>query len=142
MTDEPQTPDPESQPKAPPPPPPGASADKPVNPYHVLYPQVYLWYVLVSSLDIMFTWVLLHMGGEEVNVLADYILRRWDLTGLVVFKFMLVSLVICVCEYVGRRRPKLGRILAEWAVGITCIPVLLAVLQVLVHGGGAAVGPG
>ena len=99
--------------------------------YHVRYPGVYTWYVFISSLDVMFTWVLLHFGGEEVNQIANYVLHRWDLPGLVVFKFVLVMFVICVCEYVGRTRPKMGQYLGEWAVGITCIPVLLAILQLL-----------
>lgn len=104
-----------------------------VSPLHVRYPGIYTWYVFVSALDVMFTWVLLHFGGEEVNQVADFVLQRWDLVGLVIFKFMLVMFVICVCEYVGRTRPKMGRYLGEWAVGITWIPVLLAILQLLFH---------
>jgi len=100
--------------------------------YHVLYPGVYVWYVFVSALDVMFTWVVLHFDGVEVNQVANAVLMKWDLPGMVVFKFVLVSLVICICEFVGRQRPKLGQYLGEWAVGITCIPVLLAALQLIV----------
>jgi len=98
---------------------------------HVIYPGIYVWYVFISALDVMFTWVVLHFDGEEVNQVANSVLIKWGLPGMVVFKFVLVSLVICICEYVGRQRPKLGQYLGEWAVGITCIPVLLAMLQLI-----------
>jgi hypothetical protein len=101
--------------------------------FHVLYPHTYVWYVFVSALDVMFTAVLLHFGGREVNVLANWVLVRWDLAGMVMFKFVLVSFVICICEFVGRKRHRLGRDLGHWAVGITCIPVLLAALQLITH---------
>ena len=99
---------------------------------HVLYPGIYTWYVFVSALDVMFTWVLLHFGGQEVNHLANVVLQKWDLLGMVIYKFVLVVLVICICEFVGRQRIKLGQYLGEWAVGITSIPVLLAALQLIV----------
>lgn len=102
-----------------------------VLPSGVLFPHHYVWYIFVSSLDVMFTWVLLHFGGVEVNAIANHVLGQWDLVGLVIFKFSLVSFVICVCEYVGRHNYSLGKNLGEWAVGITWIPVLLAMLQLM-----------
>ncbi len=97
----------------------------------VFYPHTYVWYVFVSSLDVMFTAVMLHFGGQEVNVIANWVLYRWDFTGMIVFKFVLVSLVICICEAVGRRNYRVGRELGHWAVGLTWIPVLLAALQLI-----------
>ena len=69
------------------------------------YPQAYVWFIFVSALDLMMTWVVLYFGGREVNVLADYILDRWALPGMVVYKFTLVVLVIFICEVVGHYRP-------------------------------------
>jgi hypothetical protein len=97
----------------------------------VMYPSTYLWYVLVSTLDLMFTRVMLHFGGEEMNVIANYVLGRWNIAGVVLFKFALVFTVICICEFVGRRRPRAGLYLIQWAVGITWIPVLLSILLLL-----------
>jgi hypothetical protein len=79
----------------------------------------------------MFTWVILHLGGREINIVADYVLVRWDIVGLVLFKFLLVTLVILICEVVGRRRYRLGRHLGLCAVCITWIPVVLAILQLM-----------
>jgi hypothetical protein len=97
----------------------------------VLYPHTYVWYVFVSALDVLFTRVMLHFGGYEVNQLANWVLQRWDIAGMVLFKFALVTLVICICEFVGRKRYRVGRDLGYWAVGITWIPVLLAALQLI-----------
>jgi NADH:ubiquinone oxidoreductase subunit H len=97
------------------------------------YQNHYAWFVFVSSLDIMLTWVILFFGGWEVNQLADFIIRRWGLPGMVTFKFAIVVFVICLCEIVGRRRHHTGRRLAEWSIAITCIPVTLALVQLAVH---------
>jgi hypothetical protein len=93
----------------------------------VLYENHYTWFVLVSALDIMLTWVILHAGGREANQLAATVLQQFGLEGLVIFKFALVILVIAICEVVGRKNLATGRRLASWAVALTCIPLLVAV---------------
>jgi len=97
----------------------------------VLYPNVYVWYVLLASLDVMLTAVIVAAGGHEMNSLADRVLGRWGLPGLVVFKFSLVLVVVAICEVVGRRNDRKGRKLAEWAVAITAIPVVVSLVQLL-----------
>lgn len=112
----------------------------------VLYPKVYVWYIFLAALDIMFTYLIIHpdlfvkgfdpdqkddlLGleprGGEVNPLADWIIQRWGLPGMVVFKLGIVLLVIGVCEIVGRRKDRLGRTLATWAVALSAIPVVVA----------------
>ena len=94
-----------------------------------LYPDLYVWYVLFAALDIMLTWIVLHFEGEEVNPVALGILQRYGLAGMVAYKFMLVTLVILICETVGHARDRVGRKLAEWAVAITAIPVIIALTQ-------------
>jgi len=98
-----------------------------------LFPNCYVWYVFFAALDVMLTTVVLHLGGSEVNLLADWVLTRYDLPGVVTFKFSLVVLVVCICETVGRRHYRVGRKLAEWAVAITAIPVILALVQILIE---------
>lgn len=98
----------------------------------VLYPHVYVWYVFLASLDIMLTWIILHLEGVELNFVADRVIERWGLPGLTAFKFGLVMLVVCICEIVGRRRDRTGRKLAEWAVAVTTIPVVLSFVQLLI----------
>lgn len=98
----------------------------------VLYANAYVWYVLLASLDIMLTTVIMAADGHELNSVADRVIQRWGLPGLVVFKFAFVLLVIFICEIVGRRNDKTGRRLAEWSVAITAIPVVISIVQLLV----------
>ena len=121
--------------------PPPEPAEEPSPPRHdgsalrqaVLFPNFYVWLFFLSSLDIMLTWIVLYWGGQEVNVLADWVVQRWGLPGMVTFKFVLVTFVVCICEIVGRRNHATGRKLAEWAVAISTIPVALAFVLLLVR---------
>jgi hypothetical protein len=100
----------------------------------VLYPDQYTWYVLVSSLDLMMTnTVMTHFGAREMNTIADRAIQHFGFWGLIGLKFATVVLVVVICETVGRRRPLLGKRIAEWAVALSAIPVILAVAQLVVH---------
>src|SRR5688572_17904597 len=85
----------------------------------VLYPNRYAWYVLVSALDIMFTVALLvHLGAREVNMLAQASIELFGTWGLIGLKFLSVVLVVAICEWVGRQRPRLGGKVATTAIFI------------------------
>ncbi len=98
----------------------------------MLYQQAYVWFVFVSALDVMLTWIILSLGGSEVNVVADAVISHAGLAGIVAYKFCLVIFVVLMCEAVGRRRPQAGRKLAEWSVAVTAIPVVLSFVQLFV----------
>jgi len=98
-----------------------------------LYPEAYTWLVFVSALDVMFTWVILFLGGRELNALAAVIIRRGGLAAMVAFKFGLVVFVIVLCEIVGRRSPKAGRGLAYCGVVISALPVVVSVALLVRH---------
>ncbi len=93
----------------------------------MLYPNAYVWFIFLSALDIMLTWVLLlmHPDGHEVNPIADAVIRMFGLRGMVLFKFSLVVFVVIMCEWVGRKNSSTGTRLSEWAVAITSIPVVV-----------------
>ncbi|SIN90832.1 hypothetical protein SAMN05444166_1560 [Singulisphaera sp. GP187] len=65
----------------------------------------------VSVLDLLMTYVLLRQGFHfyESNPVARWFFLRWNMAGMVAFKFLLISLAIVFCEIVERRRPGLGR---------------------------------
>jgi hypothetical protein len=100
----------------------------------VLYPNLYTWFVFLSAMDVMMTWVVLHWGGTELNSVADAVLQRYGLRGMVMFKFALVVVVIVLCEVAGRYKPRAGRRLARASIVITCIPVTAAFVQLLLWG--------
>ena len=93
-----------------------------------LYPNRYVWFVLMSTLDLLLTFVILWLDGREANGVADWVLRRYGIAGMTLFKFALVVFVVLLCEVVGRRDDRRGRQLAEWAIALTCVPVIIALL--------------
>jgi hypothetical protein len=124
--------------------PPGLPAEPPRPAPHrwsVRYPNAYVWFIFLATLDIMLTYLILHpvlfardvtmteSRGAEANALADWFIQRWDVPGMVAFKFVLVVVVVVLCEVIGRHRDSIGRRLAEWAVAVTVIPVLVALVQ-------------
>ena len=106
---------------------------------HPLYPNRYVWFVFLSALDALLTYVILWIGGGEANAIARWVLEEFDFVGMVVFKFAIVVFVILLCEYIGRRSESKGRKLAEWSIALTCIPVVIAftllMADLLLNGG-------
>src|SRR5205823_6918185 len=74
-----------------------------------LFPEPYTWFIFVSAMDLMLTWVILHYGGGELNGVAATVIRKYDLLGLVAYKFTVVLTVITICEIVGRMRFNAGK---------------------------------
>jgi hypothetical protein len=115
-----------------PPDPPTASS--PPRRRDVVFPNGYVWFVLVSALDVMLTWVVLHLGGREANALAARVIFYFGLPGLVIYKFTLVILVVMICEHVGRKREETARKLLSVGIMLTCMPVLLALGLLAIDG--------
>lgn len=90
----------------------------------VLFPNLYLWLIFVSALDVILTRVVLFFGGKEVNPIAKLILDEFGRIGMSIFKFIIVAFVVIVCEYIGRRNWKTARNLAVASILITIVPVL------------------
>lgn len=95
------------------------------------HPDAYVWLVLVATLDICLTTVILTLGGSEVNPLANFILNAVGLPGIVIFKYAAVVVVICICEFIARRRPAVARWLAHFAVAVSALPVIAVMLQLV-----------
>jgi hypothetical protein len=98
------------------------------------YQRAYLWLLLLSAIDVMFTWHILRRGGSELNPVAKLVIDHWELPGAVAFKFALVMFVIVSCEIVGRKRDRLGRTLVGAAIGIATLPVVWSLVLLSMHG--------
>ncbi len=96
----------------------------------LLYPNHYAWYILAGTLDIIVTHFILRLGGEELNGLADHLIERFGVWGLIGLKYGTVVLVVLICEAVGRVRPRWGRALASAAVVLSALPVGIGLLMV------------
>ncbi len=97
----------------------------------MLYDEPLKWFIFLSVMDLLFTCIVLRFGGIEVNWIARKFLETWDLYGLLGFKLAMVILIILLCDFVGRRNKERGRFIAFTAVGLTSIPVILAIVQLL-----------
>jgi hypothetical protein len=108
------------------------------------YPDAYLWFILFAAMDIMLTWKILLNNGSELNPVARLILYSWNefigaddwvgaLWASIVFKFALVMFVIVVCEILGRRKDRSGRVLAWVAVVVSATPVLYSISLLFYH---------
>jgi len=96
----------------------------------VLYPNAYAWLLLVSALDGMITWAVLSLGGFEANPIAGHVLEAHGFAAMVGYKFALVSLVIMICEFIGRHRHQTGLRVAAFGIALTCLPVLVGLLAI------------
>lgn len=67
--------------------------------------------IVLSAADLLMTATLLHASPHffEGNPLANRFLARWNVIGLVMFKFGILGGVTVVSEFVERRRPGWGR---------------------------------
>lgn len=95
------------------------------------YQSHYAWFVLLSAMDIMLTWLILGLDGVELNPVAADVIDRLGLFGIIGFKFCLVVLVVVMAEVIGRRKDRAGKGLAEWAVALTSIPVAASLYQLI-----------
>jgi hypothetical protein len=97
----------------------------------VLYPNHYLWYILAATLDVLVTYTIItHLGGSEVNGIADALIQRFGAPGMIGLKFSTIAVVLLICEFVGRRSFGLGRRLATAAVVVSALPAAIGLAQV------------
>ena len=68
------------------------------------------WLILLSILDVFLTWALLYRGPRfvESNPVAAWVFRRYNIAGLVAYKFLLICAVIVIAEMVERIKPGRG----------------------------------
>lgn len=100
---------------------------------HMRYPNSYAWLLLLSSMDIMLTWVILLFGGSEVNPIAREVIDMFGLSGMIIYKFALIVFFICICEIVGTMRDSTGWLLSKLSVIIACVPVCWAMYLLARH---------
>ena len=100
---------------------------------HMHYPNAYVWLLLFSALDVMLTWVILLFGGAEANPVAERVIDRWGLNGMIIYKFALIVFFITICEVVGSLRENTGWVLSRISVMIAAVPVVWALFLLWRH---------
>ncbi len=95
----------------------------------VCYPWEYVGLFVLGSLDVISTAIALNLGGREVNPIAQQVLEQAGFPGMIFFKFLMLGLVVWICERVGRKQFHTGRCLARVAVAVSLVPVVVAAVQ-------------
>jgi hypothetical protein len=80
------------------------------------YPRHYAWVLALAVLDIIVTALVLSTGGKEMNAIARWAIEHAGVIGMVAIKATTLTIVLCICEYLGRHRPKVGLRIAEFAL--------------------------
>jgi hypothetical protein len=98
--------------------------------------------VVLSGADLFMTYALLRMSPAffEANPVAQWFFARWNMAGMVAFKFSIIAGVIALAELIERRRPGRGK----FVLMVGCLGAVYAVFVglrlYLGHGAGPAVG--
>lgn len=101
----------------------------------LLLPLHYLALIIVSSLDLIFTYTIIFLlDGIEINPIANAVLASpVGFNGLIIFKFVIVIAVIGICEFIARHTSSTARRLAGWAIAISAFPVVWSTLLLIEH---------
>jgi DMSO/TMAO reductase YedYZ heme-binding membrane subunit len=90
----------------------------------VILAQEYLAFTLLNLFDLFLTGYLFDYGGLEGNAVAALIWKNYHEVGFTLYKFLLVALVITVCEMIS-----LGSVRkARFVVTFGCFVYVLVVL--------------
>ncbi|GAB4544612.1 MAG: hypothetical protein Tsb0013_01840 [Phycisphaerales bacterium] len=95
----------------------------------ILFPRMYWAYIALAAADVLLTTMILRAGGAELNVFGQAAFAWAGITGATFFKFATVVVVLLICEYTGRLREEMGRLLAYAAVSVSVVPVTVGVLE-------------
>jgi hypothetical protein len=65
----------------------------------------------LSAADLFMTFLLLRTSPTfyESNPVAQWVFQRWNIAGMVLFKFSVIGFVIVLGELIERRRPRWGK---------------------------------
>ena len=85
------------------------------------------WLVLLSAADLLMTFTLLRRSELffESNPIAQWFFAKWNITGMVFFKFSIIAGVILLSEIIERKRPGWGR----FVLLVGCVGAAFAVFQ-------------
>ena len=97
--------------------------------------------VALSAADLFMTFTLLRASPTffEANPLARWFFARWNMAGMVGFKFSIIAGVIALAELIERKRPGRGKfVLIVGCLG-AAYAVVVGLRLFLGHGPGPAV---
>ena len=89
--------------------------------YHFTYGQQYQWLIIASILDFMITFVILNLGGLEVNPSALAVIKFGGFPMLICYKFALLGIIISICEGIYRHDKEKSDMLVRLAIMVSAV---------------------
>ena len=90
------------------------------------------WFILVNALDVFMTFILLQLEDfREANFIANYVLTRWGIRGMVYFKFIIVAFITVVAQIAAIKNIKIGRRLLNFGTLVTGFVVMYSFFLLL-----------
>lgn len=85
-------------------------------------------FVLVSVLDFVATYILLHHGGfRESNPLALYFLHHWGPRGMLYFKGVMTGVVCVISQIVAVHKPETAQRLLQFGTLVVACVVIYSI---------------
>jgi hypothetical protein len=102
---------------------------------HLLLESEIAWLILLSVLDVFLTWALLARGPRfiESNPLAAWVFHRYNIKGLVAYKFLLIAAVVVIAEGVEYAKAGRGRLVLRIGIIAAAAVVVYSVMLNLRH---------
>ncbi len=91
-------------------------------------------FLLVSALDVFMTYFLLRQPGfTEGNPVAAYFFHRWNIKGMVFYKFFMVAFVTVISQIIARKREDIAARLLQFATVVVGGVVVYSLVLYLRH---------
>lgn len=92
--------------------------------------QEYLAFTLLNLFDLFLTGYIFHHGGIEANGLAAWIFKVGHGLGFAIYKFLLVTIVILVCERIAVVNIRKARLVVMFGCWVYVLLVLYESIQI------------
>ena len=93
-----------------------------------------IWFLLVSALDVFMTYLLIRQPGfTEGNPVAAYFFHRWNIKGMVFYKFFMVGFITVITQIIARKREDIAARLLQFATLVVGGVVIYSLLLYLRH---------
>ena len=94
------------------------------------------WFILVNALDVFMTYILLNLDGfRESNEVANFVLQKFGMRGMIYFKFVMVAVVTVIAQIVARKKLWLARwLLIGGTIFVSCVVIYSSYLFIKYSG--------
>ena len=89
------------------------------------------WFILVSVLDILFTYKLLSGGFREANPAARFFIDRWGMKGMIFYKMGMVAFITVLAQVIATKNRNAARWVLFFGIAAVSIVVVYSVMLLI-----------